>query len=261
MLGKDQIDLLFRLVEAARNTPREDRQPFFVMQAAGQNYARVNHPGISNKSIYIGDIDLLADEGLIRLSPPSGIYKRIFDVTPNGFEYYRQYIEQNPEPANRVEFSIRSYLDADDFKLKYHKAYNKWAEAESIVWSDNYEQQLTTIGHLCREALLEFANKLVEIYLPSSVDENRGNTANRIKAVLAQQHHQLGSTETPFLEALIRYWRVVSDLVQRQEHGAQREGILLTGEDGRRVVFQTAVVMFEIDRALLRTKIKDHSDR
>ncbi len=48
-----QIDLLFRLVEAARNTSREDRQPFFVMQAAGRNYARVNHPGISNKSVYI----------------------------------------------------------------------------------------------------------------------------------------------------------------------------------------------------------------
>ena len=260
MLGKGQIDLLFRLVEAARNTPREDRQPFFVMQAAGQNYARVNHPGISNKIVYIGDIDLLADAGLVRLSPPVGIYKRIFDVTPKGFEYYKQSIEQNTEPVNRVAFSMGYYLDADDFKLKYPKAYDKWAEAESIVWSDNYEQQLTVIGHLCREALLEFANKLVEIYLPSGVDENRDHTANRIEAVLAQQHHQLGSTEIPFLEALIRYWRTVSDIVQRQEHGAQRKGALLTGEDGRRVVFQTAVVMFEIDRALSRTKAEVSSD-
>jgi hypothetical protein len=38
--------------------------------------------------------------------------------------------------------------------------------------------------------------------------------------------------------------------VQRQEHGAQKEGRPLVWEDGRRVVFQTAIVMFELDRAL-----------
>ena len=47
------------------------------------------------------------------------------------------------------------------------------------------------------------------------------------------------------------YWGTVSDLVQRQEHGAQREGKQLVWEDARRVVFQTANVMFEIDRSLM----------
>jgi hypothetical protein len=46
------------------------------------------------------------------------------------------------------------------------------------------------------------------------------------------------------------YWGTVNDLIQRQEHGAQREGGALAWEDGRRVVFQTAIVMFEIDRSL-----------
>lgn len=48
------------------------------------------------------------------------------------------------------------------------------------------------------------------------------------------------------LDALVVYWGTVSDLIQRQEHGAQKEGEALRWEDGRRVVFQTAVVMFEI---------------
>jgi hypothetical protein len=39
-------------------------------------------------------------------------------------------------------------------------------------------------------------------------------------------------------------------LVQRQEHGAQKEVTPLTWEDARRVVFQTCVVMYEINRAL-----------
>jgi hypothetical protein len=53
-----------------------------------------------------------------------------------------------------------------------------------------------------------------------------------------------------FLDALIAYWRAVSNLVQRQEHGVQKAGSQLVFEDGRRVIFQTAIVMFEVDRAL-----------
>ncbi len=53
-----------------------------------------------------------------------------------------------------------------------------------------------------------------------------------------------------FLEALIGYWGTVSDLIQRQVHGAQREVERLGIEDGRRVVYQTLNVMYEVDRAL-----------
>ncbi len=42
----------------------------------------------------------------------------------------------------------------------------------------------------------------------------------------------------------------MSGLVQRQEHGGQKEGAALRWEDARRVACQTAVVMFEIDRSL-----------
>jgi hypothetical protein len=52
------------------------------------------------------------------------------------------------------------------------------------------------------------------------------------------------------LKALLAYWGTVNDLVQRQEHGGQKEREPLKWEDGRRVVFQTAVVMFEIARVV-----------
>jgi hypothetical protein len=60
--------------------------------------------------------------------------------------------------------------------------------------------------------------------------------------------------EKPFLEALIAYWGTVSDLIQRQEHGSQKEGKELVWEDGRRVVFQTAMVMLEFDKSLSNIK-------
>jgi len=51
-------------------------------------------------------------------------------------------------------------------------------------------------------------------------------------------------------EALIVYWGTVADLTQRQEHGAQRDQAPLTWEDSRRVVTQTLMVMYELDREL-----------
>jgi len=53
-----------------------------------------------------------------------------------------------------------------------------------------------------------------------------------------------------FLDALLVYWGTACDLVQRQEHGSQREGAPLTWEDARRVVFQTMLVMYEVGRAV-----------
>jgi hypothetical protein len=47
---------------------------------------------------------------------------------------------------------------------------------------------------------------------------------------------------------MLAFWGAVSDLAQRQEHGAQREAEPLGWEDARRLVFLSAVVMYEIDR-------------
>ncbi len=44
------------------------------------------------------------------------------------------------------------------------------------------------------------------------------------------------------------YWGTVSDLAQRQEHAAEREGEALTADDARRVVWYSALVMYELDR-------------
>ena len=60
----------------------------------------------------------------------------------------------------------------------------------------------------------------------------------------------MGTTVKPFIDALIVYWGTLDDLVQRQEHGAQKEGEALSWEDARRLVFQTINVMVELRRTL-----------
>ncbi len=99
----------------------------------------------------------------------------------------------------------------------------------------------------------EFAAALVERFSPDDVEPDRAKTVARLRRVLQARHQRLGRTEQAFLDALIGYWGAVSDLVQRQEHGGQREGAEQTWHDARRVVFQVAMVMFEVDSALGRS--------
>jgi hypothetical protein len=73
-----------------------------------------------------------------------------------------------------------------------------------------------------------------------------------MRAVLNHRKGNMGDKERACLDALLVYWGTVIDLIQREEHGGQKEGTPLVWEDGRRVVFQLAVVMFEIDRSLAR---------
>lgn len=251
VLEQEQNDLLVMLVEATRNVPRDQRQKFWVVQADGGDFSI--HPGLpgGHANIYMGDIEILANEGLLNLSyGPSGTPQ--FDVTPTGFAYYDHLKKQLGQPTQRIESSIRSHLSVEEFQKQHPLAYKKWCEAEELLWASDSETQLTTIGHLCREAIQEFATALVDRFQPAGVDDDKAHDINRIRSVLELRASRLGDAERSFLDALLRYWREVSSLIQREEHGGQKEGRSLVWEDARRVVFQTAVVMFEVDNAVVR---------
>jgi hypothetical protein len=149
-----------------------------------------------------------------------------------------------------VEEEIGKYLESARFQSAYPAAYAKWAEAANMLWASDSERQLTTIGHLAREVLQEFTTALVDRHQPPDVSSDPTKTVARLRAVIEQHSHALGSHHSAMLKALLAYWGTVNDLVQRQEHGGQKEREPLKWEDGRRVVFQTAVVMFEIARVV-----------
>lgn len=248
LLEKEQLELLAMVVEASRNVTREKRNKFLVVKNRGGDV--LIHEGLGgNKVIYLGDVEALAAEGLVSLTYGS-TGSPLFDVTPLGFRYYEHLKQQAGHPVAQVQDEMKSYLDAEVFRRKYPTAYDKWIDAHTRLWRSESEHDLTIIGHLCREAMQEFADSLVEQHALTSVDPSKAHTVARIRAVFDLRASQPGSTERPFFDALLAYWGTVSDLVQRQEHGAQREKEALRWEDARRVTFQTLVVMFEIDKAL-----------
>ncbi len=249
LLEPVQEELLSSIVEAARNVPREERRKFFVAQTTGRD--SLVHPGIKNgeNRIYFGDVEELGRQGLLAIGFGSTGTPNL-DVTAFGFRYYEHLKRKKGEAVERVETTMRDYLNVPEFRAKYPEAFAKSSSAEDLLWRTDTQQQLTTIGHLCREALQGFVTTLVERYQPPDVNTDKTKTVARLKTVLGFNAAQLGMTKKDLLEALLAYWGTVSDLIQRQEHGAYKEGEQLVWEDARRVVFQTMIIMFEIDKTL-----------
>jgi hypothetical protein len=249
VLEQEQEELLKVLVEAARNVPRDEREQFHQLNDG--DGSSILHPGLPERQMRVhdGDIDILQAEGLL-LVTRQGRGQRSFVVTPQGSRFYEELQHSSGAPTQQVEETLTRYLDSNAFQRSYPEVHRKWADAAELLWKSDSQQQLTTIGHLCREAMQAFATVLVDRHRPPGVDTNKTHDVARIRTVLDQHRPQLGTTAAPFLDALLAYWGTVSDLVQRQEHGAQKEGDALIWEDGRRVVFQTAVVMFEIHRTV-----------
>ncbi len=249
ILEEEQEELLINLVEIARNIPKEKRDKFMILH--GDHEDILIHPGNreAGKIIYIGDIETLGRERLIYLSYASKDTP-LFDITPLGFRYYEHLKQKKGLPIERLQSDIRHYIKDDTFQEQYPVAHQKWLDADKLLWQSDSEKQYTTIGHLCREAIQEFADSLSKKVNVVEAKENKSQDITKIRSILNFLSNRLGATEKPFLDALLNYWGTVHDLIQRQEHGGQKEGKSLRWEDARRVVFQTAIVMYEIDNAI-----------
>ncbi|MCK4646974.1 MAG: hypothetical protein KAU46_12040 [Candidatus Aminicenantes bacterium] len=251
LLEPEQEQLLIELVEAEKSVPREKRQPFYVVAEARKTSLTLIHPAIPNDApgVFEGDLDTLQLKGLI--SAKCGRYGlESFFITPEGFQVYRQIKQRIADPIERTQTAVRDYLSAHAFSGRYPSAYKKWSEAESLLWANESQANFTTIGHLVREAMQEFAEALVKRSNVPYVPTDKAKTVARIRAVLEERKDQLGNTVGPFLNALLAYWGTVSDLAQRQVHGGQKQSSQLNWPDAKRVVFQSAIVMFEIDNSL-----------
>jgi len=247
-LDETQRLLLFEMVEADRRVPRDKRQAFYGVQTIGGPGFQLIHSGWLDKGrrVPASDLQELVSSGALR-SEVMARGQSNFSITSKGFKMYESLRLEEEEPAKRIEDLSRCYLDAAAFKSRHAKAYSKWTEAEQLLWAVDSEKNLTVIGHLCRESMREFANSLgTGLKVPNfPVDPEK--TVDRLRTVLASRKDARGVTDTAFDNALVMYWGTLSDLIQRQEHGSQREGRPLQWNDARRSVMHLMIVMHEID--------------
>jgi hypothetical protein len=248
------MDLLVVLADAHRGVDVSRRGEFYWLFTIGSDVRpQVVHHGLPGGRIHavFGDIEELARAGLLHLRPKdrgSGS----FGLTNAGLRAAADYARRGAESMEAPEVIAHRYLEAEAFATRYPSARTKWLAADALLRSSAAESQLSMIGHLCREAFQEFAGALCQYVGVADVPADPGKTVARVKACIDARKASVGDKIAEFLEALFVYWGRVSDLAQRQEHGGTKEGRALTLEDGRRVVFHTAITMYELDRALAR---------
>jgi hypothetical protein len=250
MLEREQEELFIQFVKAARATPRGEARRFRMIATLGGTFVQqAGLPG-GQIDVYDHDVHTLGRRGFLEIRYASGVSS--FDVTPEGFAYHDERIEAAGQPIERTELEMRTFLDSQWFRTSYPEAYDRWSGAEKFLQTDDTPSAMTAIGHLTREALQKSAEELGKQTGVDLAHIESTKTIARLKEIVERKAERLGSTERPFLDALIAYWGTVSDLDQRQEHGASREGEELGSEDARRAVFGTLAVMYEVARAIDR---------
>ena len=230
LLEPKQKHLLIDLVEGSRNVPEDKNVEIRVVQ--DRNIYYLEHPGFTGSvPVALSDLRLLAEHDLIGLSAGSiaGIW--LVTVKPRGNGYYTQLKQEVNEPLERVESTIRRYLDSTYFRNSYPQAYRKWIEAESLLWQVEPQVVLTTIGLNCREAMQEFADVLIHRYNLSNAEPDKSKTFARLKLVISANSSKFGDKPSAFLDAIMVYWGTVIDLTQRPVHGSEKDGQPLVLED------------------------------
>lgn len=162
-------------------------------------------------------------------------------VSPEGLRASRALHRQNE--TGRFESMIVAYISAPGFRRTYPLAYQKWLDAHQLL-ETSPRRHAGTIGHLCREAVIEFSEQIA--HENGMTEFEPGKTKQKIRAVLTA-HGGMSRTLRRSLEALVEYWECLVDLANRQEHGRE-----LVADDSRALIFQTMLVMREIDLALTR---------
>ncbi len=246
-LTQEQVALLSAIVEASKSK----REEFYILRTLGGSW--IQHPALPDSRLDVYGPDLQALENLEMLTVTHYDSRNgkssSFDVSPQGLWAYNQLHTQAVAPQASVVEDLQRFVDSEMFAKTYPAALERWQAAAQILWSGDANGPLTEVGHFCREAMQEFAAALSSD-LPVYAASSKPDTVRRIRAVLGTCESRLGGTAVKMLEALLDYWGTVSDLAQRQEHAGAREGEPLQWEDARRLVFQTLVVMYEVDRAV-----------
>jgi hypothetical protein len=161
------------------------------------------------------------------------------------------------DPIEKVLAESQATIGSERFRTAFPGAFESWADAARLLYGENPGGELTTIGHKVREAAQAFATAAITLFGADDPPEDVSLVKKRLGAVIAHNRGYLSDKKRRVLEDLGDLWESTVDLIQRQEHAAQKEGEPITFEDGRRVVNLTMFVMLEFATILAEVEIPD----
>jgi len=184
LLEPEQVTLFFSLVGRLKEIPR-DKRVKFIGSRTSIGTVIILHPALlgETQSVLPADIEALDYAGLLNVTY-SGPGSFTFSVTPTGMKYYEVQHQKSKPPSEQIEEPIRHFVDGELFRSRYPTTFAKWSKAESHLWSDDSRDQLSVVGHLCRESMQEFATALVDRYKPLNCDTDKSHHISMCSPVI-----------------------------------------------------------------------------
>jgi hypothetical protein len=252
-LEPEQEELLALLCVTTRKQPKGERASFLALELPGGQSLRHPHlPGTGDiEDFYWPDLEVLALHGFIAGLRHNSSF--MFEVLPEGFEQWELIEENRASATTRIEQDVRRLIE-DDVRRNFPSAYAKWSLAERQLWVDGPVRH-AEIGKLCREAMRFFSERLL-VATGAHLYSRSTNSTQNIRAALQELRPLVPENSTAMLDALASYWGTLADQVEDQAHEVIKQVEGLAWEDSRAVVFQTALVMYELCRALDRVQPK-----
>jgi hypothetical protein len=197
----------------------------------------------------------LRDDGYVEAYFAGGMTILNLKLTREGREAARTVFD----PMEKVLAESRAKISSDAFAVTFPGAYDLWADAARLLYGENASAELTTIGHKVREASQAFATAAIAKFGADDPPEGVTLVKKRLGAVIAHNRAYISEAKRKVLEDLGDLWESTVDLIQRQEHAAQKEGEPVSFEDGRRVVNLTMFLMLEFATILADRRVPDNA--
>lgn len=245
MLTKDQQRLLRRLVEGSvLGGEQGQSKEFYALYTSREMY--ISFPESRDQfPCSRSDFDTLLYSKFVQAaSYGDGVYQ----VTNQGLKHYATMSDAG---ALDELFETTVSIIQQRFPEEYRVPIELVESAAKKLLAAQDEHSLTEIGHMCRDAIQEFARTFYSIHCPVDDQRDLAKSKNlmRVEYVLGLWKRELGDTRVELLTALYSYYKQVSDLLQKVEHGSEQGKRQLTWDDARLAVLGTYLVMSELTRA------------
>ena len=131
-LEPEQEQLLIDMVEAANRVPRPEQ----AWHLGDEDQNGVMRGPWGHRSVLPNDVYAIVKAGLLKATHRS-LYGIDYVLTQAARRHYSSVKRRVGEPVARQEESVRAFLESDELKSNAPAAFDRWSEAERLLWSAN----------------------------------------------------------------------------------------------------------------------------